>query len=695
MDPEKKPVEVYAERGETKLPEVSPEELKALALAYAKYLAEHDMEPGEPTFTDSVPEETAVQDADTEPEKASEPEETAVSPEAQQEEAETDPAEPEQEEAEEPMPEMPEEAPDDAGPAEEEAPEEPAVSGEEEASVTEAEQTEEADQPEEKAEKEKQEENEKEKTPAPQTRHQEKSEKKARKMFAAAELSQKQIEKLAAELERSGKKPGVMAKLVDLHDRLQTGSDEAGRITRENFIRASHNIVSTYRQSRRAIGVALLIIGIVAAVILAIFDKYTVYEYAYNGMTLGYVSSQEEITDVLDVAGTMMTKNSSGGTEIRFTANENVTFKLVDGRGKSLDDADTAVNKLVYMTDIETEAFGVYDGDKLAAVVKSNEDAEELLADAKAVLSEPDEGMKIVSAEFSNQLDIRPINVLLTSVQSNDDALEMMTEGGSMEIYHIVEEGEDAKSLSASFGTDALNIFNEDNSEVASDIRQGDKVCIHEIVDPVSVKLVETGRMKQIIEYETIKEESEDYYKGDTHTAQEGVDGIQIFEGTLYKIGGKVSRRDAKSIETVREKQDKIIIVGTAERPKTAPTGTYMIPLDHYIISSNFGPRWGRLHSGVDMAAPGGTPIYATDGGEVIRANYYSGYGNCIDIDHGNGRVTRYGHCSRILVNVGDMVYQGQLIGLVGSTGNSTGNHLHFEIRFNDVPTDPRPYLGI
>ena len=104
MDPEKKPVEVYAERGETKLPEVSPEELKALALAYAKYLAEHDMEPGEPTFTDSVPEETAVQDADTEPEKASEPEETAVSPEAQQEEAETDPAEPEQEEAEEPMP---------------------------------------------------------------------------------------------------------------------------------------------------------------------------------------------------------------------------------------------------------------------------------------------------------------------------------------------------------------------------------------------------------------------------------------------------------------------------------------------------------------------------------------------------------------------------------------------------------------
>ena len=642
MDPEKKPVEVYAEKGETKLPEVDPDELKALALAYAKYLAKHDLEPGEPTFTDTIPETEITEETETA--------------------AETADAEENAEAAEKPA---------------------------------EAEPTDEAEKP---AETEKSAETEKaEKTHKKDRKKQKKvrTDRKSRKLFAAAELSQEQIAALAEELEKAGRKTGVMARVIDFHDRLQNRDEEAGMKTRQNFIKAAHNIISTYRQSRRTIGIALLLIGIIAAVILAVFDRYTVYEYAYNGMTLGYVSSQEEITDVLDVAGTMMTQNSSGGTEIRFTANENVTFKLVDGRDKSLDDADMALNKLVYMTDIETEAFGVYDGDKLAAVVKSNEDAENLLADAKAVLSEPDEGMRIVSADFSNQLDIRPINVLLTSVQSNDDALEMMTEGGSMEIYHIVEEGEDANSLSAAFGTDAANIFNEDNSETATDIRQGDKVCIHEIVDPVSVKLVETGRMKQTIEYETVKEESDEYYKGDTHTAQEGVDGSQSFEGTLYKIGGKVSRRDAKSIETVREKQDKIILVGTAERPKTAPTGTYKIPTENYIISSNFGPRWGRLHSGVDMAAPGGTPIYATDGGEIIRASYYSGYGNCIDIDHGNGRVTRYGHCSRILVNVGDKVYQGQLIGLVGSTGNSTGNHLHFEIRFNDVPTDPRPYLGI
>lgn len=606
MDPEKKPVEVYAEKGETKLPELSPEELKAVALAYAKYLAEHDMEPGEPTFTDTIPEteETEEKEPDNaEPETVTEPAET---------------------------------------------PEEPA-----------------------------------------------KASHGSRKMFAAAELSQQQIADLVKDLEKTGSKPGMMARMIDLHDRIQSRNEEANAKASESFIRAWHNMLSAYRQTRRSIGVALLIIGIIAAVILAVFDKYTVYEYAYNGKTLGYINSQEEVTDVLDIAGKMLTENSSGGTKIKFTANENVTFNIVDGRGKSLDDADTAVNKLVYMTDIETEAFGVYDGEKLAAVVKSNEDAEALLESAKEVLSRPDQGMEVVSSEFKNQLNISPVRVLLTSVQSNNDALETMTEGGNMELYHIVEEGEDVNSLAAAFGTEALNIYNEENSEVATEVRQGDKVCIHQIVEPVSVKLVETGRMKQVIEYETIKEESDEYYKGDTHTQQEGIDGLQIFEGTLTKVGGKISRRDAKSIETVREKQDKIILVGTAERPKTAPTGTYKIPTENYIISSNFGPRWGRLHSGVDMAAPVGTPIYATDGGEVTRATYYSGYGNCIDIDHGNGRTTRYGHCSKILVNVGDKVYQGQLIGLVGSTGNSTGPHLHFEIRFNDVPTDPRPYLGI
>ena len=635
MDPEKKPVEVYAEKGETRLPEASPEELKALASAYAKYLAEHDIKPGDLTFTDSVPELEM-------PEK---PQET---------------------EAEEVIAEL----------SEVKAAEEPK-----------AVETPVRENPASSPKKQKKQKKQKAKVRA--------SKGDARKMFAAAELSQEQISALAAELEKTGTKPGFMAKAIDTHDSLQFKADASVKKAWQDFVIATHRMTSTYRQSRRVIGIALLLIGILAAVILAIFDKYTVYEYAYNGKTLGYVSNQEDVTDVLDIAGTMLTENSSGSTEISFVANQNVTFNLVDGRGKSIDDADAAINKLVYMTDIETEAYGVYDGDHLAAVVKSSDAAEELLAMAKDGLSVPDKGMSLVSADFSNQLDIRPVNVLLTSVQSNHDAYTLMTEGGKLEIYHIVEEGETTETLSQSFGVEPENIFDEENSDVATEIMQGDMVCIHEEVEPVSVKMVETGRMRETIEYDTIKKESDKYYKGDTYTKQEGVDGIQIFEGTITKIGGNIARRDARSIEKIREKQDKIILIGTAERPKTAPTGTYAMPIDHYTLSSNFGYRWGRLHKGIDMAAPTGTPIYASDGGTVTRAGWYSGYGLCVDIDHGNGRETRYGHCSKILVNVGDQVYQGQVVSLVGNTGHSFGSHLHFEIHRNGQPINPRPILGI
>ena len=169
---------------------------------------------------------------------------------------------------------------------------------------------------------------------------------------------------------------------------------------------------------------------------------------------------------------------------------------------------------------------------------------------------------------------------------------------------------------------------------------------------------------------------------------------MQIFEGTITKVAGEVTDREATAEpEIVKKGKDKIILVGTKKRPKTAPTGTFMMPIKSYVITSEFGPRWGRSHSGMDYAAPTGTPIYASDGGTVIRASFYGGYGNCIDIDHGNGRVTRYGHCSALHVSVGDLVYQGQEIGLVGSTGNSTGPHVHFEVIMNGVAQNPRNYV--
>lgn len=130
-------------------------------------------------------------------------------------------------------------------------------------------------------------------------------------------------------------------------------------------------------------------------------------------------------------------------------------------------------------------------------------------------------------------------------------------------------------------------------------------------------------------------------------------------------------------------------------------TGTYIWPLPGYRPGSAYGwrihPIWGdrRFHAGEDIGAPSGTPILAADSGLVtVIPDNGNGYGNYIMINHGGGRVTLYAHMSGFAVSNGATVTQGQTIGYVGSTGNSTGPHLHFEVRVNGATTDPKSYFS-
>ena len=130
--------------------------------------------------------------------------------------------------------------------------------------------------------------------------------------------------------------------------------------------------------------------------------------------------------------------------------------------------------------------------------------------------------------------------------------------------------------------------------------------------------------------------------------------------------------------------------------------GQFGWPLPGYSVGSGSGSKFGmrvhpvtgvyKLHTGVDIPAPSGTPIYAAEAGKVITASYKGAYGNCVIIDHGGSYSTLYGHQSRIAVSVGETVSRGQVIGYVGTTGYSTGNHLHFEVRVNGTPQNPLSY---
>ena len=110
-------------------------------------------------------------------------------------------------------------------------------------------------------------------------------------------------------------------------------------------------------------------------------------------------------------------------------------------------------------------------------------------------------------------------------------------------------------------------------------------------------------------------------------------------------------------------------------------------------VTSYYGPRWGRMHTGIDIDGYTGQPIVSVKEGRVILASYYSGYGNTVIVDHGGGYSTLYAHMSAFNVSNGAYVEQGKLLGYVGCTGSCTGDHLHFEVRVNGNPDDPMKYL--
>jgi murein DD-endopeptidase MepM/ murein hydrolase activator NlpD len=122
-------------------------------------------------------------------------------------------------------------------------------------------------------------------------------------------------------------------------------------------------------------------------------------------------------------------------------------------------------------------------------------------------------------------------------------------------------------------------------------------------------------------------------------------------------------------------------------------------PVDDISLTSNFGVRADpfnghrRMHQGVDIPGAIGTPIYATADGVISRAQWAGGYGNLVEINHGNGLQTRYGHLSKLIAEPNQRVVRGQLIGLMGSTGRSTGSHLHYEVRIAGAAVNPVPYL--
>ena len=190
-------------------------------------------------------------------------------------------------------------------------------------------------------------------------------------------------------------------------------------------------------------------------------------------------------------------------------------------------------------------------------------------------------------------------------------------------------------------------------------------------------------------------------YENSERTVIYGENGLNEVVEKVGYIGGKEVSRETVKVTVITEPSNAVVKVGTkpyskGENAVGRPSAKGFIwPVDtsvYNVITSYWGD--GRGHKGYDIACAKGTKIYAVQTGTVIESQWSNSYGYFITIDHGNGVTTRYAHCSKLFSRVGETVSQGENIALVGSTGWSTGPHVHFEVRINGVPQNPKYYIS-
>ena len=227
------------------------------------------------------------------------------------------------------------------------------------------------------------------------------------------------------------------------------------------------------------------------------------------------------------------------------------------------------------------------------------------------------------------------------------------------------------------------------SGEVAKEIY--DAYVINENVLGLDFKINLTE--SEVIEPETVIEECSDLYMGETETVK-GVSGISLINKEIIYDGLNKNQEKVVSKKIVKPSVNTLVKVGT-KNPYYDEVAFLSNPTNGGYLSSYFGEiREKSVHKGIDIAKNLGESVNASLDGKVVNAGYNNGgYGNLIVIEHQGNMETYYAHLSEIYVNVGDIVKKDDIIGTVGSTGNSTGPHLHFELRVDNEPVDPVKYI--
>lgn len=300
-----------------------------------------------------------------------------------------------------------------------------------------------------------------------------------------------------------------------------------------------------------------------------------------------------------------------------------------------------------------------------------------------------------VAIEFAEE-------VLIVEGYAYEDDIKDISEATEL----ITKEHAEAKMYKISTG-DVPSIIAENNDMKLSDLYRlnpdlkGNERTMQvgaELVVMVPEPELSVTTKEEVVYTESIAKgvtyvENPDKYVGSNATTDEGYNGVLQITAIVSKLNGDETGREITDETVIKEAKDKVILKGVKPLPVKGATGNFISPLESYRITSYFGPRWGGFHYGVDLAVSTGATVRASDGGVITFSGWKSGYGYLVEINHGDGVRTRYGHNSKLSVKVGETVSQYQEIAKSGNTGRSTGPHVHFEIRFDGVCANPLNYM--
>ncbi len=334
------------------------------------------------------------------------------------------------------------------------------------------------------------------------------------------------------------------------------------------------------------------------------------------------------------------------------------------------------------------------DGTRMG-IFNSKEEAESLIEDVKEHFIASYDKESLIEVTTVENIEIKQVKATNSEIQKKEDLIDYIIKGTDEEKTYIVEKGDNYWNIAEYFNMSLDDLITANPQSDPERIQIGDELNLIVPKPFINVQVKRKVIQEEKMPFETEYAYVSYMYNDETIVSKAGKYGVSEIEAIVTEQNGIQLAKEVINETVITSPVTQLVTTGTQDPPPKKGTGYFINPLPGAMISSRFGSRSGGFHLGQDMAKSSGSTIKAADGGTVTFAGWSGSYGYMVDIDHGGGFSTRYAHCSDLYVSAGEKVYQGKAIAAVGSTGVSSGPHLHFEVRKYGSVVNPASYIGV